>query len=95
MIYIYNRIKTNSNKIALSHDSARTKIPRALYQTPHSSSKAAKSPDTRKASDDFVVCGNKQHVIEEIYNIVGRMASAQEALTRRMDKIEKEIPLRL
>ena len=88
-------MKTNSNDIVLSHDSARTKIPRAVYQTPHNTSKAGKSPDIRITSEDFVIYGNNQRVVEKIYNIVDRIASAQVALTRRIDKIEKEISSRI
>ena len=94
MLYIYKRIKPNSNNIALSHDSAHTKISRPVYQTPHSKSKKGPSPDTRTTSEDFGIYGNNQRVIENIYNIVDRMATAQDVLTKRIDKIEKEISLR-
>ena len=33
--------------------------------------------------------------MENIYNIVDRMATAQDVLTKRIDEIEKEISLRL
>ena len=89
-MYIYNRINANSNNIALKHDAAHTKIPRSTFQTPRNKSKTGKSPDTRTISEDFAICGNNQRVIEKIYNIVDRMASAQDVLTRRIDKIEKE-----
>ena len=66
-----------------------------MYQTPHNTSKARKSPDTRTTLEDFVIYGNNQRVIEKIYNIVDRMASSQDALTRRIDKIENEISSRI
>ena len=93
-MYIYNRITAKSNNIALTRDAAHTKIPRSVYPTPRNKSKTRKSPHTTTISEDFAICGNNQRVIEKIYNIVDRMASAQDALTRRIDKIEKEMPSR-
>ena len=87
-------MKYKSNNIALSHDTAHTTVPRQVYQTPHIKTKVGKSPEARTTSDDSNIYGDNQQVIEKIYNIVDRMASAQDVLTRRIDKIEEEISSR-
>ena len=83
-------MKAHSNKIPKPHDSVDKKLSRPVYQRPDVKPKVGTSPGTRTTSEHFVTCVDYQQAIEKIHNMMDRMASAQDALTRRMDKLEQK-----
>ena len=91
LIYLFDRVKPHSNKIPKPHDSADKKLSRQVYQRPDIKLKVGTSPGTRTTSEDFVISKDYHQALEKINNTMDRMATAQHALTRRMDKLEQKI----
>ena len=95
MIYLFNRVKAHSNEIPKPHIFVDKKLSKPVYQRPDIQPKVGTSLGTRTTSEDLVISKDYQQTIAKINNMMDRLASAQDALTRRMDKLEQEILSRL
>ena len=89
--YMYNRIKSHSNKSALSDESTHIDAPIAVYQKPPSKINVASSPNGRRISQQFPICGTNQQGNQNFCNMVNFILNAQDELTIRMDKIEEKV----